>query len=439
MTQLTRVLATLGLVVASRLVPSAHANCTGSTLTSWGVANQQYSPGRESFFTQSNWIDSNVYTYSDGIFGKIHELVSKADKHVYLQTWSFRPRAKPALILADAIRKLHERRTRQGKTGTVLIWLMINITAFRNEANEREQINRYLTQHRLQLQNIEFHIGFFKANLLGANHAKSVSIDHKVAFVSGANFSAKNNGVGLFDLGFVVEGSIVRNLDYDFIQTWRSTIDEESYPSYYEHRAYRKPSSCHPILFTRSWAFPNFSTTAQTNSMTDALLRSVQNARQTVHILTPNLNVTKFMQALATAAARGVKVRVVLSKDFTDDLQDLPTRGGNNYQTIRRLHKAIRPHMSPRQICESLQIRWFGYDGQRPVEGPKSPASHAKFMIVDGKVVYFGSADMDNQSWVNSREIALFVEKPSLARSWKQRIYDRVWENAVLPSECAYY
>jgi hypothetical protein len=53
------------------------------------------------------------------------------------------------------------------KLAPFLFGYMINITAFRNEANEREQINRYLTQHRLQLQNIEFHIGFFQSQSFG--------------------------------------------------------------------------------------------------------------------------------------------------------------------------------------------------------------------------------------------------------------------------------
>ena len=383
----------------------------------------------------ANKVDDKIYVYSDAIFGKIHSLVQMAEKHVYLQTWTFMPKTKPALYLADAIRKLHARRVRQNKTGTVHIWLMLNIISLQNRDNERRKVHRYIVDQGLDLQGIEIHVGFFQAKLLGANHAKTVSVDNKVALITGANFSPSNNGKGFFDLGFVVSGEVVKTLDYDFIQTWISFIDSSEQPTEWgSNKTYNQ--GCTPILLTRSKAFPNFSSKIQHNSMNDAIFQSIKNARKSIDIITPNLNVTRLMDELAKAALRGVRVRIILSKGFTDSVQELPTRGGSNDRSIERLHRGMSQFTDHQNICSFLEIHWYGLDGRTPVDSPDPPASHAKFMIVDDKVVYFGSANMDNQSWVNSREVALFVDKSRLAAGWRKGFFDPVFARSVVIDRC---
>ncbi len=389
--------------------------------------------------TTSNWVDPSIYTHADGIFGKVHQLVQTAESHVYIQTWTFHPKTKPALYLADAIRRLHARRTQQGRRNPVHIWLMLNIISLQNEAVEQQKMDRYIVEQGLDLDGIEIHVGFFKAKLLGANHVKTVSVDHKVALITGANFSPSNNGKGFFDLGFVVKGDVLKSLDYDFVQTWQSFVKTETQPRSWGHQLSGSSDSCHPILLTRSKAFPNFTTQIQKNSMTDALLASVRGARENIEIITPNLNVTKLLDEIAKAVIRGVKVRIILSKGFTDFAQDLPTRGGNNDMSIDRLHRGLYKYLRPAEICERLQIHWYGLDGVTAVETTKPPANHAKFMLVDNKIAMFGSANMDNQSWVNSREISLFVDKRSLASRWTKDFFNPVFDRSVVVQDCKHY
>ena len=170
--------------------------------------------------------------------------------------------------------------------------------------------------------------------------------------------------------------------------------------------------------------------------MTHAFVQSVEHATKTIDIITPNLNVTEFMTALAQAAHRGVRVRIILSKRFTEMGQDLPTRGGNNFKSVSRLHKALQPYLG-RRVCDQLQIRWYSADGITAIEGTKVPSSHAKFMIVDDKITYFGSANMDNQSWVNSRELALFVDDRDLGTRWRRGIFDKVFNRSIKVDQCA--
>ncbi len=425
------------LAVLSLLVSfDVKAHCTSAAFDSWGIMDQSYSPGREAFLSSKNSVEPSIYVYSDAIFRRVHQMVVNADKHVYIQTWKFEPKTKPALYLADAIRKLHARRVSQRKTGTVHIWLMVNIIALQNEVNEREKFQDYLEEHGLDLPGIEIHLGFFKANLLGANHVKTVSADGKVALITGANFSSNNNGKGFYDLGFVVRGEVLTHVDYDFVQTWRSKVNRAHYPG--EWRAVvpsSLSSTCRPILTTRSWVLPNLTDKIRSNSMNAAFIESVENAKKTVDIITPNLNVTPFMTALASAANRGVRVRIILSKGFIQFGQDLPTRGGNNSVSVRRIYDALQPHLGNR-TCNQLQIRWYSQDGVSPIRGTNPPASHAKFMIVDDRIVYFGSANMDNQSWVNSRELALFVDDRNLGSQWRHHLFDDVFSRSINVDQC---
>ena len=353
---------TLILIVLSSI--TTHAACRSHSFSSWPSFSADYKAGADGKYTDRNWVDESIYTHSDGIFGKVHQLVVAAEKNVYLQTWTFHPKTKPALYLADAIRKLHARRVRERKTGVVHIWMMLNIISLQNHENQKNKLQKYIQDNGLDLEGIEIHVGFFKAKLLGANHVKTVSVDHKVALITGANFSPANNKKGFFDLGFIVKGDVLKNIDYDFVQTWISYLDNIDQPKAWGHSTRHNVSSCTPIYLTRNKAFPNFTTKTQKSSMTDGLLESIRHARKNIEIITPNLNVTVLLNELGKAVLRGVKVRIILSKGFSDFSEDLPTRGGKNAITIKRIHRGLLKHTTQEEICKGLRIHWYGLDGQ---------------------------------------------------------------------------
>ena len=57
-------------------------------------------------------------------------------------------------------------------------------------------------------------------------------------------------------------------------------------------------------------------------------------------------------------------------------------------------------------------------------------------MLIDEKISFFGSANMDNQSWVNSREISLFVDNEKLSKKWTRDFFDPIFERSVLAVSC---
>lgn len=411
------------------------ANCGHSkTFSDWNI--QGHSVGADASFTSDNWIDPSIYVHSKGIFEKMYHLIQKAEKHVYIQTWTFQPGTKPTLYLAQAIRQLHETRQKKGLRTPVHFWLMLNIISLQNEDIERQRVQKFIAKQGLNLEGIVFHIGFFKAKLLGANHAKTVSVDNKIALVTGANFSPSNNKNGFFDLAFVLKGDVVKNIDYDFVQIWKSFIDKKDRPTNWGKDVKVGVETCVPILFTRSKPFPDFSKKIQNSSLNDAILDSIRSAKKSIDIITPNMNVTALLNEIAKAALRGVKVKIILSKGFTDLPQMLPTRGGPNTMSINRLHRALRKKMSLQNICENLEIKWYALDGLNAINSTQPPASHAKFMLIDDQISFFGSANMDNQSWVNSREIGLFADKSFIAKKWKNDFFNPTFEQSVTIEKC---
>lgn len=413
---------------------SNHSNCASSTFQSWDFS--QYPAGAEAFESSENWVDPKIYIQSNAIFGKMQELVLQAEKHVYIQTWTFQPRSLPARALAQSIRQLHANRKKKGLQEPVHFWFMLNIISLQNKDIERQRFRAFIKREGLNLDGIVLHVGFFRAKLLGANHAKTISVDSKVALVTGANFSPSNNADGFFDLAFVVKGEIVKNLDYDFIQIWKSFIGREGVPRERGASLNTNRFGCVPVLLTRSKPFPDPITKIQKSSMTDALLESIRHAKKSVDIITPNLNVTELLTEIARAALRGVQVRIVLSKGFTDLGQLFPTRGGVNKQSILRLERALEGHLNLKEFCQRVQIKWYSADGVGALETTRPPANHAKFMLVDDKISFLGSANMDNQSWINSREIGIFVDQPKLAKTWRKDFFDKVFGRSINIDKC---
>jgi phosphatidylserine/phosphatidylglycerophosphate/cardiolipin synthase-like enzyme len=86
--------------------------------------------------------------------------------------------------------------------------------------------------------------------------------------------------------------------------------------------------------------------------------------------------------------------------------------------------------------CKKLQIRWYSRDGLRPVVGNGIYASHAKYASVDDTVVIVGTANMDTQSWNNSRELNIIVDDADLATAWDAQLFVADWTRGVRTVQC---
>jgi phosphatidylserine/phosphatidylglycerophosphate/cardiolipin synthase-like enzyme len=148
---------------------------------------------------------------------------------------------------------------------------------------------------------------------------------------------------------------------------------------------------------------------------------------------TPNLNDDAAKTALIAAVQRGVLVDIVLAKGFNDSTEIAPGQGGTNVDNVAQLYDALA---GVPDICHRLRIRWYSRDGLRPIEGNGLYASHEKYTSVDDQVVIVGTANMDTQSWNNSRETNVLVDDPTIAQAWDAQLFERDFGNGILVDQC---
>ena len=134
------------------------------------------------------------------------------------------------------------------------------------------------------------------------------------------------------------------------------------------------------------------------------------------------------------AARQSIHVELVLSKKYEEFTESLPTRGGTNDDAVKNLYEMAREAGVTRP-CEMLQVRWFSNDGKTPAEENGPPTSHAKYLSVDGQVVIVGSANMDIQSWRNSREVNVVVDSAATTRAWDAQVFEPSFDIGI-PAEC---
>ena len=400
----------LSIVIISHLIAQPlWADC-GSTDQFYSVVRDTMARGFTSEangqITLNNKILGTPVIGPEKIFAEMARLITSAEKQILFQTWRFDYNSLPARYLAGGLRKLAELKRLRGDRTPVDVWFMINVIDSQSRSTERKELEQYLKYHELNNQWVRMHIGIFNADFLAANHAKNLIIDNKVAMVTGANASEYFEEGGMFDVGYNISGEVVDVMSDDFVQVWKNHVSNEVKPT---KLSPVRVSSCRPILFTRNQSFSQLSTRIRESSINTAMIRAINAAKKSIDILTPNLNVPAFKEAINEAIKRKVTVRIVLSKGHEAFGEDMPTRGGNNLKNVERIYRSLGTHANRPYLCHYLKIRWNSRDGKKAHKGTRGN-SHAKYMSVDKQIYYIGSANMDNQSWVNSREIGLFVD-----------------------------
>jgi phosphatidylserine/phosphatidylglycerophosphate/cardiolipin synthase-like enzyme len=128
-----------------------------------------------------------------------------------------------------------------------------------------------------------------------------------------------------------------------------------------------------------------------------ALVKTIGQARSTVHVAVFSFTLREAAQALVDAAARGVEVRVVLDEEEKND-------------EFSKLTFLLRKNI-PLRIDENP-----GY-------------MHDKFAVIDGKVVITGSYNWTASAEFRNRENLLVIDDVSLAKKY-EKVFKTLWEQA---------
>lgn len=139
------------------------------------------------------------------------------------------------------------------------------------------------------------------------------------------------------------------------------------------------------------------------------LIDLVRVARKSIEIAVENLGATPLLDELIAAAARGVKIRVIVPLCTTS------SKPLHNTWYVQKLAKGqIEVRNMPLPISEA------------------SPYTHAKMMAVDARLVYLGSQNFSRNSLQKSRELGIIVNDEDLYNEI-YKIWSSDWQIAVPP------
>jgi cardiolipin synthase len=250
------------------------------------------------------------------------------------------------------------------------------------------------------------------------NHRKIAVIDGRVGFTGSQNLVDPRfkPGITYEELVVRVTGPVVLELQGVFVADWfletELVLDSAEY--------FPSPSAAGNIVAQVLPSGPDFPTT----NVQRLLVAMVHGARERIFITTPYfIPDDAFVQALETAAMRGVQVHLMVSK-IADQL--LVSQAQRSYYT-ELLQKGVHIHLFQEKFL------------------------HAKHVSIDGVLALIGSSNMDIRSFVLDAEVSMAIydsdvvaqlrveqertvasSQPLVLEEWVQRsLWKKVAENVA--------
>jgi cardiolipin synthase len=220
-----------------------------------------------------------------------------------------------------------------------------------------------------------------------ADHRKLYVIDGKVAWIGGAGVEDHFENGGFHDVMTRVTGNVVRQAQSVFLMTFHA--HDGPLPADLSKFFPAQPAPGRtPIVILQTvpggWM-----------SSTQAIRQLIDHAHTRLDLMNPYFTDADMIQRVATAARRGVKVRIVVSQT------------SNNPQATA----ALKHHYA--QLIDAGAQIW---------ELPGTVV-HAKVVVADDTVV-FGTVNFDAWSLYRNYEIAMMARSAAAAKLFEQRLFD---------------
>lgn len=366
------------------------------------------------------------------LFPHFAESLLTTQREINIQTFLF-SESDAVSIGLSSLKQLETRLAQEGRQGDPVIMRFIldvlDLVGDRVVPKQKaEEIYTGIAALNINPKLIKMEIATHIHTFVGSNHSKTGLIDGRIGYIGGANFDATNDFDNpAFDSAYVFKGAVVKTLQRDFDDVWqRSTVWNcgtvagkascteagngvaSHHASIYQADTTIPENTCLPIIALTRTA-RNFINNDADTPASQGFIAAIKNARHHIHAMSPNMNDDLVIDGLQAAAARGVKVRLILSLGYEDFSESLPFQGGTNSAVITQLFY----NATPQQLA-NLAVRWYSKDGLTAVHGNAPEASHLKYMSIDDQLYIVGSSNLDTQSWNHSREVNLGIDSPTL-------------------------
>ncbi len=244
------------------------------------------------------------------------------------------------------------------------------------------------------------------------DHSKLIIVDGVEAIFGGMNFAdttAKNR-----DTMVRVAGPFVGELEKTFINNWRSAWvkDPRSIePEYAETAARaRMDARLKEAAYSRGEARLTVTAPYARNTRKE-LIKLFDAAKKYIYVEQLIFNDTKALKAVARAAKRGVKVRLLL--DPAEHLYYRDWKGGPNNKAVALFQEMLRK--SPKLDAE---VRHFDV-------GPGQEL-HMKMCVIDGKIVGLGSTNFSSGAFNSNYELFTFMRGKGIVKDYVE-LFENDW------------
>lgn len=239
--------------------------------------------------------------------------------------------------------------------------------------------------------------GFIKAIAPArVDHSKIIIVDGVEAMFGGMNFSdttAKNH-----DAMVRVAGPFVRELEISFSNNWNCIRDGAPYApiSIYDETAAKERMEIRLQEEGYSSCAGNLTLTSPYLRNTRVrLIEKFDAATKSIEVEQLLLNDTKTLKALARAAKRGVKVRLLV--DPAKHLYYRDWKGGPNNKALGMVEELKREHPEL-----PIEVRHYTVAPGQEL--------HVKMCIIDDKTLGMGSTNFSSGAFQSNYELFAFIE-----------------------------
>ncbi len=393
------------------------------------------------------------------IFRRMSDLIAAADREVLIQNWRWNTQSRGHTTLLQGFRRLAARRRIEKPDGPpVTVHLLVNVRAL-EDPRMISKLSEELENLRIDPKLVRFEIAGHAHTGLGALHVKTTVVDGVHAITTGANVQKNHDTFGdNYDLGFEFHGEVAYAMRADFANAWKGStrwtcggltdyldlFGRASSPCWktniplspsIPHLDPAAERACAPMLVVTRPAEQSPFANDDRNPQNQAYLAALAGARERIRIVTPNLNDRAVKRAIVGALSRGVTVELVTGKGYQDFAERIPTRGGTNHDAFREILQEARK-AGVTDPCRLFRPRWYVRREGRPVIGNVDESIHAKYLSVDRQVSIVGSANLDEQSFNNSRELNVVVDDAARTIDWDRQVFEPNFDRGVPIEEC---
>lgn len=257
----------------------------------------------------------------------------------------------------------------------------------------------------------------------GALHSKFIIVDGCTAMVRGGDPHGDNDSTrAQFETASLIRGPIVSYIRYDFADLWKQYNNEtlELLAPPLQSSVSSSEQAFIPCLFVSKRENGNlFSYTDSLPPYKIAFLYALDHAKESIHIMTSNINDPDICMAIAKACNRGVKVFIMTGKHHNDHTEYY--WGGTNHYALASIVKSVDI-----KCLDNLHFRWNVNPHAHIVKNSENFTIHAKYAAVDIEstgLTFCGSSPLDVQAMKYSREGDLIIQDKKTAKQYNDKFF----------------